>query len=436
MNKTLRELTKGIISDDDLDLIEKYVKSKSGNILTDKDIEKMYPFFLYSRMRWAFRWDAKKAEKMTVLILVILFNNDNKGMQDEQLAWLNSHRDTVKEICEEMKDEIPLNPEYFDEDFNCIYDRKLIQNILKGMAKTAEDINRRNRANFVTAIAVPNNIGEKETSLKLEIYLRNINGKEIKDYPKRSIVNELTSQNNFFKVTAYDENCPEDNNGGDILNKKFIYKKKNAPRLDETLYSLSLQPFSGIKLFNICRNADELYTRNDDEEDINAYNITVRMLLTASPQKIIEKSYMIGEKCIYNAAEILLELGYELTPEWREFYDANKERFAHKKEEIKHSDFKRQMSSKGFMYAFILDKKKHESVCIKAKCKSVSTEDKNPNKWYVALHDFEYNGETVDSIIIRKKDVGKEFSFKSFSVRFYNTKEGIISAFKQSLDRI
>ncbi len=436
MNKTLRELAKGIISDDDLDKIEKFVKSKNGDTLTVKDIEKMYPFYLYSRMRWAFRWDAEKAEKMTVLILVILFNNDNKGMRDEQLAWLNSHRDTVKEICEEMKDKIPLNPEYFDEDFNCIYDRKLIQNILKRMAKTAEDINRRNRANFVTAIAVPNNIGEKETSLKLEIYLKNINGKEIKDYPKRSIVNELTSHNNFFKVTVYDENCLEDNSDGDILNKKFIYKKKNAPRLDETLYSLSLQPFSGIKLFNLCRNADELYTRNDDEEEINAYNITVRMLLTASPQTIIKKSYMIGEKCIYNAAETLLELGYELTPEWREFYDANKERFARKKEEIKHSNFKRQMSSKGFMYAFIMDKKKHESVCIKAKNESVSTEGKNPDKWYVTLHDFEYNGETVDSIIIRKKDIGTEFSFRSFSVRFYNTKEGILSAFKQSLDVI
>ena len=137
MSTALRELAKGIISEDDLDLIEKFVKSKSGDVLTVKDIEKMYPFYLYSRMRWAFRWDAEKAEKMTVLILVILFNNDNKGMRDEQFAWLNSHRDTVKEICEEMKDKIPLNPEYFDEDFNCIYDRKLIQNILKRMAKTA-----------------------------------------------------------------------------------------------------------------------------------------------------------------------------------------------------------------------------------------------------------------------------------------------------------
>lgn len=323
MDKTLRELTKGIISDDDLDKIEKFVKSKSENVLTVKDIEQISPFFLQSRLRWAFQWDKEKAEKMTVLIYGILFNNGSTGMQDNQLAWFNSYvnRKMFKKICEEMKDTIKLNPEYFDEDFNCIYDRQLIQNILKRMVKTAEDINKKGRANFITAIAVPNDIGKKEKSLKLEIYLRNINGKETKDYVKKCIVKKLTSLNRFFKVKVYDENRIEANSDEtDSLNMKFIYKKEISP--------------------------------------------------------------------------------------------------------------------KGFMYAFVLNKKKHKSVCFKAESKSVSTEDKNPDEWYVVLQDFEYDGETVKDIKIRKNDIGKEFSFKSFSVRFYNTKEGITSAFRQSLDII
>lgn len=322
MSTALRELAKGIISEDDLDKIEKIVKTKSGNVLTDKDIEQISPFFLQSRLRWAFQWDKEKAAKITVLIYSILFNNGSTGMQDNQLAWLNSYENKriFRKICEEMKDTIKLNPEYFDEDFNCIYHRKLIQNILKRMAKTAEDINKKGRANFITAIAVPSNIGEKETSLKLEIYLRNINGKEIKDYLKNIITRKLTSQNRFFKVKVYDENCIEAHSDEtDSLNMKFIYKKEISP--------------------------------------------------------------------------------------------------------------------KGFMYAFVLDKK-HRSICFKAESKSVSTEDKNPDEWYVVLQDFEYDGETVKDIKIRKNDIGKEFSFKSFSVRFYNTKEGITSAFRQSLDRI
>ena len=145
MSTALRELAKGIISEDDLDKIEKIVKKKSGNVLTVKDIEQISPFFLQSRLRWAFQWDKEKAAKITVLIYGILFNNGSTGMQDNQLAWLNSYENKriFRKICEEMKDTIKLNPEYFDEDFNCIYDRKLIQNILKRMAKTAEDINKK-----------------------------------------------------------------------------------------------------------------------------------------------------------------------------------------------------------------------------------------------------------------------------------------------------
>lgn len=322
MSTALRELAKGIISEDDLDKIEKFVETKSGNALTVKDIEQISPFFLQSRLRWAFQWDKEKAEKMAVLIYGILFNSGSTSMQNNQLAWFNSYvnRKMFRKICEEMKDTIKLNPEYFDEDFNCIYDRKLIQNILKRMAKTAEDINKKGRANFITAIAVPNDIGKKEKSLKLEIYLRNINGKEVKEYVKKCMVKKLTFFNRFFKVKVYDENRIEAHGDEtDSLNMKFIYKKEISP--------------------------------------------------------------------------------------------------------------------KGFMYAFVLDKK-HKSVCFKAESKSVSTEDKNPDEWYVVLQDFEYDGETVKDIKIRKNDIGKEFSFKSFSVRFYNTKEGITSAFRQSLDII